>query len=52
MNRIQRVVKQCRSNHGGPISSKEERQNIIATIEDEKALSKILDLEIRYRKSL
>jgi len=50
MNRIQRVVNQCRVNHGGPISSKEELQTLVDTIQDEKALGKILDLEVRYRK--
>ena len=50
MNKIQRVVMQCKKNHGGPIVSKEELDEIIASTKDVKKLSKALDLEIRYRK--
>ena len=51
MNKIQRVVKQCKENHGGPILTKDELDKIISkTKKDETQLGKILDLEIRYRK--
>lgn len=50
MNKIQRVVSQCKASHGGPLTTIEELDNIIENTNDEKKLSKILDLEIRYRK--
>lgn len=50
MNKIQRVVSQCKENHGGPLTKVEELDSIIKNTVDEKQLSRILDLEIRYRK--
>ena len=50
MNRIQRVVRQCKKSQGGPVISKEELAEIVKSTEDPGKLSMILDLEIRYRK--
>ena len=49
-NKIQRVVKQCKTHHNGPLITKEELDEIVSTMEDTKELNKLLDLEIRYRK--
>ena len=50
MNKIQRVVSQCRNHHCGPLTSKEELAEMAEKVVDPKKLSKLLDLEIRHRK--
>ena len=50
MNKIQRVASQCRNNHCRPLTSKEELAEMAEKLVDPKKLSKLLDLEIRYRK--
>ena len=47
---MQRVVRQCKESHGGPIHSVPELEKLIAEKENEKALASALNLEIRYRK--
>ena len=44
MSKIKRVVSQCKTNHGGPLISKEELLSIVENTKDEKELGKILDL--------
>ena len=47
---VQRVVRQCKESHGGPIHNVAELEKLIADKSDEKALGQALNLEIRYRK--
>ena len=49
-NKVQRVVRQCKENHNGPLVTKEELDALVSATKDEKVLNKTLDLEIRYRK--
>ena len=49
-NKIQRVVKQCKVNHNGPLVTQEELDDIVSNTSDSVKLNKVLDLEIRYRK--
>ena len=46
MNKIQRVVSQCRNNHRRPLDSKEELAEMAEKVIDPKKLSKLLVLEI------
>ena len=50
MNKIQWVASQCRNNRCEPLTSKEELAEVAEKVVDPKKLSKLLDLEIRYRK--
>ena len=47
---MQRVVRQCKESHGGPIHSVAELESLVTSKENEKALASALNLEIRYRK--
>ena len=49
-SQVQRVVRQCKESHGGPIHSLDELNALIKSRTDEKSLSAALNLEIRYRK--
>ena len=54
VNKVQRVVTQCKKSHGGPLSDVFELHDIVGkySINDgsEKKLHSILNLEVRYRK--
>ena len=47
---VQRVVRQCKESHGGPIHNVDELEKLTAEKTDEKSLASALNLEIRYRK--
>ena len=49
---VQRVVRQCKESHGGPIHSLKELESLVVLKGkvNEKALASALNLEIRYRK--
>ena len=47
---VQRVVRQCKESHGGPIHSLTELDELIKSKTNEKTLAAALNLEIRYRK--
>ena len=49
-SQVQRVVRQCKESHGGPIQNLDELNALVASRTDEKSLSAALNLEIRYRK--
>ena len=49
-SQVQRVVRQCKESHGGPIHSVKELEKLINEKRSEKALASALNYEIRYRK--
>ena len=49
-SQVQRVVRQCKESHGGPVMSVKELENLILAKQTEKELASALNLEIRYRK--
>ena len=49
-SQIQRVVRQCKESHNGPIHSLAELDQLISQKTTEKSLATALNLEIRYRK--
>ena len=49
-SQVQRVVRQCKVSHGGPIHSVKELEELIKKKPTEKALTSALNYEIRYRK--
>ena len=49
-SQVQRVVRQCKESHGGPINSLTELDELIKSKTNEKNLAAALNLEIRYRK--
>lgn len=49
-SQVQRVVRQCKESHGGPIHSVKELEELIKKKPTEKALASALNYEIRYRK--
>lgn len=50
MNKVQRVVEQCRKSHNGPVSTVEELNEVLSKLTDEKLRRKAIVYEIRYRK--
>ena len=49
-SQIQRVVRQCKESHNGPIHSLAELDELISKKKTDKSLAAALNLEIRYRK--
>ena len=54
VNKVQRVVTQCKKSHGGPVSDVLELHDLVEKYflidSVEKKLHSILNLEVRYRK--
>ena len=54
VNKVQRVVSQCKKSHGGPLSDIPELHDLVEkfSMNDgaEKKLHSVLNLEVRYRK--
>ena len=49
-SKILKCLFSCKS-HNGPVTTVSELEDLVASIHDEKALHRVLNLEIRCRKS-